>query len=150
MQIRRRMMARMLCVALAASLAACASTSTTSTTWVEPRGNWTSAGTVESVQEIVQRVQGQPALGAVAGALIGGFLFRGHGPARLWGAATGATIGAIASQGNAEYRTYQVLVRFDDGSRGLFVYRDYAPFAPGARVELTPRGLAASAVATQP
>jgi outer membrane lipoprotein SlyB len=144
------MIARTLCVFLAAALAACATTATTSTTWVEPRGNWSSPGTVESVSEIVRHVEGQPALGAVAGALIGGFLFRGHGPARLFGAATGAVIGANASQGHADYRTYQVLVRFDDGSRGLFVYRDYAPFAPGARVELTPRGLAASAVAIQP
>ena len=79
--------------------------------------------------------------GALAGALIGGFLFHGNGPATLFGAATGAAIGAAASQGSAEYHTYQVLVHFDDGSRGLFLFRDYSPFSPGQRVALTPQGL---------
>ena len=115
-------------------------TSTTTTTWVA-EGNWTRAGTVESVQEVIRRVEGEPAAGALAGALIGGFLFHGNGRASLFGAAAGAAIGAAASQGSAEYRTYQVLVRFDDGERGLFLFRDYSPFAPGNRVMLTPQGL---------
>jgi outer membrane lipoprotein SlyB len=87
-------------------------------------------------------VEGNPAGGALAGALIGGFLFRGHGPAALFGAATGAMVGAAASQGVAETRTYQVLVRFDDGSYGMFVYRARSPFAPGQPVVLTAQGLA--------
>jgi outer membrane lipoprotein SlyB len=103
--------------------------------------SWARAGTVESVQEVVRRVEGQPAAGALAGALIGGFLFRGNGPATLFGAATGAAIGANASQGAAEYRTYHVLVRFDDGTRGMFLFRDYSPFRPDERVTLTPQGL---------
>jgi len=119
---------------------ACATTSTSSTVYT-PAGDWRREGTVESVQEIVRRVEGQPALGALAGALIGGFLFRGNGPATLFGMASGAMIGAAASQGSAEYRTYQVLVRFDDGSRGMFVFRDFAPVQPGGRVELSPHGL---------
>lgn len=121
----------------------CATTSTTSTTWVEPPpgANWVRPGHVESVQEIVQRVEGNPAGGALAGALIGGFLF-GRGPARLFGAATGAAIGAAASQGSAETRRYQVLVRFDDGAYGMFVYGGYPPFRPGDAVVLTPQGLA--------
>jgi outer membrane lipoprotein SlyB len=118
----------------------CATTSTTSTTWTEPDGA-ARTGTVESVQEIVQRVEGDPAAGAIAGALIGGFLFRGHGPATVFGAATGAAIGASASQGSAETRSYHVLVRFDDGSRGVFVYGGFSPFRPGEPVVLTPRGL---------
>ena len=115
-------------------------TSTATTTWVA-EGNWARAGTVESVQEVVRRVEGEPAAGALAGALIGGFLFHGNGRASIFGAAAGAAIGAAASQGSAEYRTYQVLVRFDDGERGLFMFRDYSPFAPGGRVTLTARGL---------
>lgn len=124
----------------------CATTSTTSTTWVDPNApaSWMRTGRVESVQEIVQRVEGNPAGGALAGALIGGFLFRGRGPATLFGAASGAAIGAAASQGSAEKRTYQVLVRFDDGSYGMFVYRGYSPFRPGEAVVLTPQGLARS------
>jgi outer membrane lipoprotein SlyB len=121
----------------------CATTTTSSTTWVDPNapGNWSRTGRVESVQEIVQRVEGNPAGGALAGALIGGFLF-GRGPGRLVAAAGGAAIGAAASQGSAEERTYQVLVRFDDGAYGMFVYRGYSPFRPGEAVVLTPGGLA--------
>jgi outer membrane lipoprotein SlyB len=119
----------------------CATTDTTATTWVDPSTAATRAGHVESVQEIIQRTQGNPAGGALAGALIGGFLF-GRGPARLIGAAGGAAVGAAASQGSAETRTYHVLVRFDDGQYGMFAYRDFAPFRPGERVLLTPQGLA--------
>jgi outer membrane lipoprotein SlyB len=41
------------------------------------------------------------------------------------GAASGAAIGASASEGSAETRTYQVLVHFDDGEYGMFVYGRY-------------------------
>lgn len=123
--------------------ASCATTTTMSTTWVEPGPgtSWTRPGRVESVQQIVQRVEGNPAGGALAGALIGGFLFGGRGPGSLFGAATGAAIGAAASQGSAETVTYQVLVHFDDGAYGMFVYRGYSPFRPGEPVVLTPQGL---------
>jgi outer membrane lipoprotein SlyB len=142
----RRMKATPLFASLLALCVGCATTSTTSTTWVDPGapGNWPRAGRVESVQAIVQRVEGNPAGGALAGALIGGFLFGGRGPGRLFAAAAGATIGAAASQGSAETRTYQVLVHFDDGTYGMFVYRGYSPFRPGESVVLTPQGLARS------
>jgi outer membrane lipoprotein SlyB len=78
----------------------------------------------------------------LAGALIGGFLFGGRGPGTLIGAAGGAAVGATASQGTAESRTYQVLVHFDDGAYGMFVYGAYSPFRPGEPVVLTPQGLA--------
>ena len=131
-------------VALAAlMISACATTATTTTTWVAPpAGNWARTGRVESIQETVQRTEGNPAAGAVAGALIGGFLFHGRGPARLFGMAGGAAVGAAASQGAREDRTYQVLVRFDDdGEYGMFLYRGYSPFRPGELVVLTPNGL---------
>jgi outer membrane lipoprotein SlyB len=119
----------------------CATTSTTATTWTDgPEAGPPRLGHVESVQEIVQRTEGNPAGGALVGALIGGFLF-GRGPARLIGAAGGAAIGAAASQGYAERRTYQVLVRFDDGAYGMFIYGAYSPFRPGEAVALTPQGL---------
>ena len=95
------------------------------------------------MREIIQRREGNPAGGALAGALIGGFLFGGRGPAALIGAAGGAAVGAAASQGSAETRTYQVLVRFDDGTYGMFVYANYPYFSPGQPVMLTPQGLAA-------
>lgn len=125
----------------------CATTTTSSTTWVDPTAagsNWARPGRVESVHEMVQRIEGNPAGGALAGALIGGFIFRGRGPGALFGAVAGASVGAAVSQGSSENRTYQVLVRFDDGSYGMFVYRWYSPFRPGEAVVLTPRGLARS------
>lgn len=125
--------------------ASCYTTSAETRAWVAPPPGteWARPGHVESVQEVIEHVQGNPAGGALAGALIGGFLFHGHGPATLFGAATGAAVGAAASQGSAERRHYQVLVRFDDdGGFGMFVYRDYSPFRPGDTVVLTPRGLA--------
>jgi outer membrane lipoprotein SlyB len=130
-------------ITLFLSTLGCATTTTSSTTWVDPAApvSWARTGRVESVQEIVQHVEGNPAGGALAGALIGGFLFRGRGPATLIGAAGGAAVGAAASQGSAETRTYQVLVRFDDGAYGMFAYRGYSPFRPGEPVALTPQGL---------
>ena len=136
-------LALLLSLVLTASSLACATTATSSTTWVDPAapGEWARPGTVESVREIVERVQGHPAGGALAGALIGGFLFGGRGPGALIGAVGGAAVGAAASQGSAESRSYQVLVRFDDGTYGMFVYGAYSPFRPGEPVVLTPRGL---------
>jgi len=144
MQLRLTMKTRPLVALLLILSVSCATTSTTSTTWVEPgpSDNWARPGRVESVQEVVQHVEGNPAGGAIAGALIGGLLFGGRGPDRVFGAATGAAIGAAASQGSAETRTYQVLVHFYDGAYGRFVYRDYSPFRPGETVVLTPQGLA--------
>jgi outer membrane lipoprotein SlyB len=141
-------------VLLVTLMSGCATTDTTSTTWTEPGApgygspyppppGYVRGGQVQSVQEVVQRTQGQPGAGAVAGALIGGFLFGGHGPgSALAGAAGGAAVGAAASSGSSETRTYHVLVRFDDGGYGTFVYAGYSPFGPGERVMLTPQGLA--------
>jgi outer membrane lipoprotein SlyB len=141
----------MLASLIATSSLACATTSTSSTTWVAPPGpGWARPGRVESVQEIVRRVEGNPAGGALAGALIGGFLFGGRGPGALIGAAGGAAVGAAASQGGSETRTYQVLVRFDDGGYGMFVYGGFPPFRPGEIVVLTPQGLGRPAPAPHP
>jgi outer membrane lipoprotein SlyB len=97
---------------------------------------------VESVNEVVQRVEGRPVAGAAAGALIGGALFRNRGPSTLFGATAGAATGAALSSGAAEQRAYEVRVRFDDGSGGIFDYQGYSPFAPGDRVVIVNGGLA--------
>ena len=135
-------------VLLVVTTTSCATTRTSSTTWVAPPPpavpamTWTKPGRVESVQEIVQRVEAHPAGGALAGALIGGFLFGHHGHASLFGAVAGAAVGAAASQHSSETRTYQLLVRFHDGSYGMFVFAGAPPFQPGQSVVLTPQGLA--------
>jgi outer membrane lipoprotein SlyB len=99
-------------------------------------------GHIQSVTEMVRRVEGNPAGGALAGALIGGILFGGRGPGALFGAATGAAVGAAASQGVSESRTWHVVVHFDDGEYGVFVYGAPPPFQVGQPVLLTPQGLA--------
>jgi outer membrane lipoprotein SlyB len=130
-------------VVMAALFVGCATTETTSTTWVDPNRP-VRTGIVQSVQEVVHTTTGNPAGGAVLGALIGGFLFGGaHGPS-LIGAAGGAAVGASASQGSSQTRDYRVTVRFDDdGTFGMFTYYGYSPFGPGQPVVLTPQGLAA-------
>ena len=129
--------------ALVALLSGCATTQTTTTTWTDPNAHpYSRAGHVEAVQEVVRRTEGQPVLGALTGALVGGALLGGHGAgAGVVGAAGGAAVGAAASQGSSERRTYNIIVRFDDGGRSTFVYGGYSPFRPGERVVLTPQGL---------
>jgi outer membrane lipoprotein SlyB len=123
---------------------ACAVTTTTRTTWTDPSAvGYGRAGRVDTVQEIVQRTEGNPGAGAAAGALVGGLVFGGgRASTAVAGAAGGAAIGAAASQGTTEERTYQIVVRFDDGGYGEFVYAGYSPFRPGERVAVTPDGLA--------
>lgn len=99
-------------------------------------------GRVESVREVVQRTEGRPGAGAAAGALIGGALFHGSAPSTLFGAAAGAATGAALSSGRSERRAYEVRVRLDDGSAGIFDYDGYSPFAPGDRVVIVNGGLA--------
>jgi outer membrane lipoprotein SlyB len=125
-------------IAISTVATGCATTTTYSTESTEeysPR-----EGTVESVRQIVHRVEGNPAGGAVAGALIGAVLFGGRGPRTLFGAAAGAATGAALSQGSYETRDFEVVVRFDNGARGVFTYRNYSPFRPGERIALGPDG----------
>jgi outer membrane lipoprotein SlyB len=116
----------------------CATTSTYSTEYADDYSPRT--GIVQSVRQVVHHVQGNPAGGAAAGALIGAVLFGGRGARTLFGAAAGAATGAALSQGSYETRAFEVVVRFDNGARGVFTYRDYSPFAPGDRIEMGPDG----------
>ncbi len=51
-------------------------------------------------------------------------------------------VGAAASEGSAEARTYEVFVRFDDGGLESFAYQGALPFNVGDAVVLTQQGLA--------
>ena len=140
-------MSRSLALTLPALLlSACVMSTTASRTWGEPYGQgWARSGRVESIRETVHRQQGDPAGGAVAGAIIGGRLGNawsgGPGPATVAGAIGGAMVGSAASQGAAEQRTYEVFVRFDDGALEPFVYQNVLPFQVGEPVALTANGL---------
>ena len=133
-------MLKQLCGLLVAGALGCATTTTTEVTWTTAPGapdETGRLGTVESVHESVERIDGNPAGGALIGAVIGGVLTGG----RPVGVIGGAAVGAATSQGHAEHRMFDVRVRFDDGVLGTFRYEGYSPFPPGARVLLTPQGL---------
>jgi len=105
---------------------------------------WSRDGTIERITETVQRTQGNPAGGAIAGTVIGGLLgnaITGNGAGTLFGAVGGAATGAAVSQGSSERRTYEVLIRFDDGSMGRIAYASPPSWHPGDRVRQTARGL---------
>ncbi len=147
-------------VASLVTLSGCVVTTTESRSWYDQGSQpaYERHGRVDSVREVVQRQQGNPAGGAIAGAIIGGIIgstIGGHTHYDRWGnghyvgnpagafvgAAGGAAIGAAASQGGGEQRWYEVNVRFDDGGSETFTYRAYAPFRPGDDVRLGARGL---------
>lgn len=157
---RRANPRRLLALAALASLSGCVVTTTESRSWYDQdsQPTYQRHGRVDSVREVVQRHEGNPAGGAIAGAIIGGLIgstLGGHTHYDRWGyghyvgnpagafvgAAGGAAIGAAASQGSSEQRWYEVSVRFDDGGYEVFTYRGSAPFRAGDEVLLGSRGL---------
>jgi outer membrane lipoprotein SlyB len=134
-------MVRSLYIGVLLGTFSCATTTTTSRTFTAG-SEIGMTGRVESVHEVVQRTEGNPVGGAAAGALIGGALFRRSGPSTVFGATAGAAAGAALSSGSTEQRAYEVRVRLDDGTAGVFDYRGYSPFRPGDRVVVTNGGLA--------
>lgn len=93
-------------------------------------------GQVVAVTEVVNRREGHPVAGAAAGALLGGVIFGSAGAAVV-----GGGIGAIASSGGSQRRTYEVTVQFDNGETGRFDFADWSPYRPGDRVVATGGGL---------
>jgi outer membrane lipoprotein SlyB len=125
-------------IAAATATTGCLPTTTTTTTVEEV---WAEYGNVESIQQIVRRVEGDPLVGAVAGAVIGGALGGRDEATTLIGAAAGAAIGVSATRRATVTYSYRVRVRFEDGTARVFTYRGKAPFWPGEAVVLTPQGL---------
>lgn len=130
-------------------LPGCVHTYARTTTWEDDgyarQNQWERTGRVERVRETVYEQQGDPAGGAVAGAIVGGILGSaitgGRGGGALVGAVGGAAVGANASQGHASQTVYHVTIRFDDGGVQTYAFRGYLPFRPGEAVRLTPQGL---------
>src|SRR2546429_5248364 len=93
---------------------ACVATTTSSTMWTASAGpeGYARPGRVEWIREVVQREEGDPAGGALAGAIIGGLLGR-RGPGALIGAIGGAAIRAAPSHGAAQPLRYDVTVQLD-------------------------------------
>lgn len=106
---------------------------------------WERTGRVTNVRETVYGQHGDPAGGAVAGAIVGGILGHaitgGRGGGALVGAIGGAAVGADASRGSSQQTVYEVTIRFDDGGVQTYAFRGYLPFRPGDDVRLTPQGL---------
>ncbi len=142
-----RTLALLLTAALA--LPACVMTTEARRPWGAPGpgAEWARYGRVESIQEVVRRQEGNPAGGAVLGALVGGLFgnaISGSGAGTVVGAAGGAMVGAAASsQATAEQRRFEVYVRFEDGGVERFIYAGPPPYRVGDAVTLTPRGLIA-------
>ncbi len=93
-------------------------------------------GQVVQVEQIVNRREGHPVAGAVAGALLGGVIFHSGKAAVI-----GGGLGAIASSGSSTRLLYLVTVQFDTGEMGRFEFVDWSPFRPGDRVVMTNQGL---------
>ena len=144
-------------LALSLALTGCVTTSTTTRTWGE-QDDWVRYGRVVKIRETIQRADGNPGAGAVAGAVVGGLLgsvLGGHGHYDRWGrghhhgsaagavvgAIGGAAVGAAASQGRGERRLYEVMVRFHDGARRVFTFEGGSPFEVGDEVALGRGGL---------
>jgi outer membrane lipoprotein SlyB len=139
----KRLLARASLSVLVAAATAATGCVATTTTWTTStiEEDWSRYGTVVSVEQMVQRTEGNPVAGAIAGAVIGGVLVGGDETSTLIGAAAGAAVGAAASDRHEERASSRVWVQFEDGGRQVFTFRGRAPFRPGAPVVLTPRGL---------
>ncbi|MBS0320254.1 MAG: glycine zipper 2TM domain-containing protein [Proteobacteria bacterium] len=97
-------------------------------------------GVVTGIREVT--VQGQSTgLGAVVGGILGGVLGHqvgsGHGntAATVAGAVTGAVAGNLVEQNANSKKTYQVIVRMDDGHTKYFSAAGYPTLKPGDRVK---------------
>lgn len=97
-------------------------------TYIGPQLIHAREGHVASVREVA-RAPGPPQNGA----LISGIVFHDGGAAMIGDGFTGASA--------PNRHAFQVVVSFDDGETGIFLYQDWPPFRPGERVLLTPQGL---------
>ena len=128
-------------IVIAIVLAGCAKTAMYSTA-VPPsavvRRPPSQYGTVESVHEVVHRVDRDVVSGLIVSVLIGAVVFGGDA-ARLLLLGGDAARGGEVSAGSYETQTYEIAIRLDDGSRSVFT-RDNTSLRPGDRVALAQDG----------
>ena len=98
-------------------------------------------GVIQSTREIVQRGDGG-AIGIVGGAVVGGLLGnqvgggRGKDLATVAGAVGGAIAGNEIEKRVDTNKHYEIVVRFDDGSRRTFTETDPTAWRAGDRVKV--------------
>jgi len=98
-------------------------------------------GVIQSTREIVQRGDGG-AIGIVGGAVVGGLLGnqvgggRGKDLATVAGAVGGAIAGNEIEKRVDTDKRYEIVVRFDDGSRRTFTGTDSTAWRAGDRVKV--------------
>ena len=98
-------------------------------------------GTITGIREINKPGKGT-GLGAVGGAVVGGVLGRAVGgrehrtAGTVVGAAGGAVAGHMIEKKAREGKTFEIGVRFDDGTSRVFMQDTHPSWAAGARVKL--------------
>ena len=98
-------------------------------------------GTITGIQEINKPGQGT-GLGSVAGGVVGGVLGRAVGgrdhrtAGTVIGAAGGAVAGHMIEKKAREGKTFEISVRFDDGSARVFTQDTHLSWNTGARVKV--------------
>lgn len=103
-------------------------------------------GTVTGIREIekARKVGAGTAAGAAIGGLLG-YAVGGRGnrtAGTVVGAAGGAVAGNVIENRAPEGRTYEIGVRFDDGSSRVFVQETHPAWQQGSRVKLVNGALA--------
>lgn len=98
-------------------------------------------GVIESIQEFNNSGEGS-GLGAVGGAVVGGVLGhqvgggRGKDLATVAGAVGGAVAGNEIEKQVKSTKSYEVTVRFDDGTRRVFSESNPPAWRPGDRIKV--------------
>ena len=99
------------------------------------------SGRVMSVREVAAGEGPSAGAGGVIGGVIGGVMFTGVGWSTLVGIVLGGVTGAVLTPSPPPPPTYEVRVRFDDGSARTLEYHDVAPFTLGQRVVIDNDGV---------
>jgi outer membrane lipoprotein SlyB len=108
---------------------------------VSTQARCTECGIIESIREVTTKGQGS-GLGVVGGAVVGGLLGnqvgggRGNDIATVAGAVGGAVAGNQIEKSVNSTKSYNITVRFEDGSSRLFHETDPSAWRSGDRVKV--------------